>query len=479
MKRLFQSLTVLFCILLSSCTGIRYGYSTKVTIESVDGGKDAVKLTAYGKKKVNEYEVTLPYKMKVHHKNLPIRVSIESPYNQYQPFTINKMETNWGDVEKKGWNGTGYTFLICSAVELGIGAAICAGVHESIPKELFLVSGITAAASLPMFGFGALSTKYIPEKKQYFIDPIPLTTKEYTLQSSDSWKKLNNILDIYRLNKNGEFEIAKYKATHLLNEDETGELYYLKGIAEYELGEYKKSIKDLSKAKEFSDVTKDMRAEINEYLQSAREQRSIQLQERQNRWASIVNAALQVASATFQYGYMQNNNFTGFQRDKSMDFLLDPRYAIMQVQQQNYNEYLQMTNGGQTMTYDEWFQNVKGPALAEEYQNEHGLSDADNNDNETGYKGVLTPEQYETQYHRWEKVVEGYFNNLTTGGYKVQDNNGNISGKADNEMKGWAYVGNKSGLKRAQNEMRKIRLEAVKYGVQILQSKWETATANY
>lgn len=131
------------------------------------------------------------------------------------------------------------------------------------------------------------------------------------------------------------------------------------------------------------------------------------------------------------------------------------------------------------MTYDEWFQNVKGPALAEEYQNEHGLSDADNNDNETGYKGVLTPEQYETQYHRWEKVVEGYFNNLTTGGYKVQDNNGNISGKADNEMKGWAYVGNKSGLKRAQNEMRKIRLEAAKYGVQILQSKWETATANY
>ena len=46
-------------------------------------------------------------------------------------------------------------------------------------------------------------------------------------------------------------------------------------------------------------------------------------------------------------------------------------------------------------------------------------------------------------------------------------------------LHGGAYVGNKSGLRDAQNQMRKIRLEAEKHGIHIVQSKWETATANF
>lgn len=53
----------------------------------------------------------------------------------------------------------------------------------------------------------------------------------------------------------------------------------------------------------------------------------------------------------------------GFVRNTSMDYLLDPNYAIQQVNQQNRQEYLQQTNGGKTMTYDEWYSKIKAPTI--------------------------------------------------------------------------------------------------------------------
>ena len=38
----------------------------------------------------------------------------------------------------------------------------------------------------------------------------------------------------------------------------------------------------------------------------------------------------------------------------SLDYLLDPRYAMMQVQQKQYDEYLLFTGGGKTMSYEEY-----------------------------------------------------------------------------------------------------------------------------
>lgn len=52
------------------------------------------------------------------------------------------------------------------------------------------------------------------------------------------------------------------------------------------------------------------------------------------------------------------------QNARNMDYLLDPNYAAQQVQQQNYQEYMQATNGGKTMTYDEWYA-AKANAWAE------------------------------------------------------------------------------------------------------------------
>lgn len=113
-------------------------------------------------------------------------------------------------------------------------------------------------------------------------------------------------------------------------------------------------------------------------------------------------------------------------------------------------------------------------ARAERYS--RSSSDGD----ETVEENFTSSYNYEDSYRRWEARVQDWFGNLTQSGYDYKDKNGNIRGKAgDNMLHGGAYVGNKSGLRDAQNQMRKIRLEAEKHGIHIVQSKWETATANF
>lgn len=103
-------------------------------------------------------------------------------------------------------------------------------------------------------------------------------------------------------------------------------------------------------------------------------------------------------------------------------------------------------------------------------------SDATEND----YQGELSPDQYLAHYRKWEQYAEDAVRNLTSGGYSTKDNSGNIKGKANsNYVKGIGYTGNQMNLHECQREMRRIRLEAAKYGVNIPQSKWETATVSY
>ena len=145
--------------------------------------------------------------------------------------------------------------------------------------------------------------------------------------------------------------------------------------------------------------------------------------------------------------------------------------TIQQVEQENYDEYLRMTNGGATMTYDEWLA-IKAQAWAEE----NGLID-DNSDN---LKDIDYNEyDYKSAYQNYESVVQSWYNNLTAGGVRSIDEKGDVSGKTVGDMVGGTYVTSKKGMIEAQRNMKRVRLEAKKQGVQIAQSKWETATAGY
>ena len=317
---------------------------------------------------------------------------------------------------------------------------------------------------------------------------IPEGRKMNTQLDKSTPKDLSMLENAANLVKSGKYKKATSVYSDVLKHSSSASAYFGRGISYYNRKKYKSAIEDFEHALSCADCSDEMQERCKELISNAKTLRAEQHERRSSVWGEVaaifVGAAAITATAAMSSNnsgtmYMPPSNMNGFQRDTSLDYLLDPRYAIMQVQQEYYNEYLQMTNGGRTMTYEEWFNKIKGPALAEEYRIEHGLSNGTNQDDADEYKGELSPDQYQAAYRRWESRVQDWFNNLTTGGYKVQDKQGNIKGKTDSEMKGWAYVGNQSGLKRAQNEMRKIRLEAEKYGVHIQQSKWETATSSY
>lgn len=81
---------------------------------------------------------------------------------------------------------------------------------------------------------------------------------------------------------------------------------------------------------------------------------------------------------------------------------------------------------------------------------------------------------YQSQYQRWENLAERHYNSITnTGGSATV--NGEHSGKAGS-MSPSNYAQQKKAFRQAQREMARIRAKAAQAGVNIPQSKWETAT---
>lgn len=155
-----------------------------------------------------------------------------------------------------------------------------------------------------------------------------------------------------------------------------GNAYYNIAVSYYNMGKYKDAIPVLQTCISVSNVqtTKDdasnLIIECRECIQQRKSQRAAM-------WLGIFSTALNVAATVVQHNQsvsyynknLKNRPSIGgqFVRNTSIDLLLDPRSFAMQMEQQNRAEYLQMTNGGTTMTYEQWFTNVKGPALQAVY----------------------------------------------------------------------------------------------------------------
>lgn len=86
---------------------------------------------------------------------------------------------------------------------------------------------------------------------------------------------------------------------------------------------------------------------------------------------------------------------------------------------------------------------------------------------------------YEQQYRNWERRAEQNYNSLTNLGYSATSKNGSKKGNSGQGASVSNYNRMKSALRDAQREMRNIRQKARQAGVNIPQSKWETATVSY
>ena len=86
---------------------------------------------------------------------------------------------------------------------------------------------------------------------------------------------------------------------------------------------------------------------------------------------------------------------------------------------------------------------------------------------------------YQAEYSRWEQRARSNYETLTNLGYSATNKRNDKSGSTGQSMNTGNYVMQKKALRDAQREMRNIRQKAARAGVNIAQSKWETATVNY
>ncbi|MBR3846994.1 MAG: hypothetical protein IKM37_05515, partial [Alistipes sp.] len=85
---------------------------------------------------------------------------------------------------------------------------------------------------------------------------------------------------------------------------------------------------------------------------------------------------------------------------------------------------------------------------------------------------------YQDMYNQYARVAESAYNSLTAIGVSVTYDDGSHAGSTAGTWQGSRYTDMKNELRKAQNDMRRIRAEAARAGHQITPSSWETATVS-
>lgn len=177
---------------------------------------------------------------------------------------------------------------------------------------------------------------------------IPENSRINTQLGMSTPKDLSMLDDAANLVKSGKYKKATSVYSDVIKRSSSASAYFGRGISYYNREKYKSAIEDFERAQNCSDCTDEMRERCKELISNAESLRAEQHEHRNSIWGSIaaafVGAAAMTATAMTVNNsggsmYMPPSNMNGFQRDTSLDYLLDPRYAMMQVQQEEMAEY--------------------------------------------------------------------------------------------------------------------------------------------
>ena len=421
-------------VMCSSCSTIRFGRSTTVTIETEHPG-DVVSLLAIGPKNTVEVEnVTLPYKFKAKHNNLPLRVDIASKNYIYDPFTIGAVRKGElaSDLGKYlGWIGLGCT--------TGIDAALLA-TEGTVASEVLIASAPCLGLSALLLTMGYTSKTDIPDSKSYLTSSVPVdSTNQYQLQTW--YLKSKALSDIYYLIGQGDYKLSRAKSEYLLNYEKSSELLYLKGMSNYYLGKHKDALKDLKNALYADDGVSNpgLREEIINCIEATENAISIKKEQRAQKWANIAGSILETSAMAYSQ-YVQYKNAKDLQNSgispsgvvtdpsklskQQLDKLVDPYYVHQQAMAREYADYMQFCrynkkSDGSDYSFDEWWA-LKGAALLEL--------------KEQGYDVVAEQRQQYEENKRWmqeqrKKDKQDWF---AAYGYDISDSQSNSSYKTTN-----------------------------------------------
>lgn len=363
---------------ISSCSTIRFGRSTTVTIETEHPG-DVVDILAIGPKNVVDLkQVTLPYKYKVKHNNLPQRLDIVSKNRIYDPFTIgavHKGKTIGQLCRGLGW-GEGIVMT-----GLGVGLSFAEGMGGIIGTAPFWGTGLILGGGLLTLGYTAETD--IPDSKFYLTTSVPIDS--VNLYQLEGWYLRQKALDdVYTLLSQGDYKLSKAKASFLLETEQNAELFYLRGISSYYLGEHNNALKDLNEAlnRLNVEINPGLRDEVAECISAVEQSIAIKKEKRSQMWSQIAGTILQTGAQAFtmyqqseQLKYRQEHGMSpsGVIIDPSklsqqeLAQYINPNFAIQQVLSQEMEEYQQFCRynkkpDGSNYTLDE-FRAFQGQAI--------------------------------------------------------------------------------------------------------------------
>lgn len=355
MKAIKFLLFLFCCITLQSCSLIKYGHSTKVTIESKTEG-EPVHLLAIGQKKSYDYSnVTFPFEMKVRHKDIPLRLHAFSDDIDYNPLSINGKRV--GVAESGLWKLVGWSSLATSAILSGVFIGTGDFDGEATPAL-----GSCAAAGLGMIGLDAVTEFRVPESKYYFFSGDSIKAFNEIMRSPQ-WRALQIRDDVYTLLEKESYELALSEIDYLFEKMRIPlpEMYFLKGACLYHLREYKKAIKNLHAALNSNDNPQELNEQIMSYIKAAEDGRAAQLEKRRQMWLDITQTALQVTSTVLSAKHQYDATLTpgvgqsavgagGSALDMEIPEVFRPEYAVQFIQP----EYTYDSNGNLMVSYPRW-----------------------------------------------------------------------------------------------------------------------------
>ncbi len=94
-------------------------------------------------------------------------------------------------------------------------------------------------------------------------------------------------------------------------------------------------------------------------------------------------------------------------------------------------------------------------------------------------KSGMSESYYRDMYNRYARVAESAYNSLTSTGISATFSDGSKAGSAAGNWQGSNYTQMNGELRKAQNDMARIRAEASRAGYHISQSHWETVSVSY
>lgn len=163
--------------------------------------------------------------------------------------------------------------------------------------------------------------------------------------------------------KEGRYKKATSLYSKIIKSSPMASAYLGRGISFYNREKYKSAINDFESAINSSDCTDEMRERCNKLIADAKKLRTEQHERRNDFWGSLTAVVVGTAAVTATAAMSSNNSnmymppskANGFQRNTSMDYLLDPRYTIMEMERQDMAEYMQFKqNTGMDISFEQF-----------------------------------------------------------------------------------------------------------------------------